>query len=316
MRIAVDAWAPDFGPATPASTDQQPTTGPVDLNVEVAADDWAPTTPAASACAATDVRFVDGVRRIDARVWATDGGDGEPPRTRPALAVSYGAGTVRCNGRAEVETCEVRHELVGPAGLPPLATGTIHYQPVAVPAEDDDGLVAAVQQRMGQLEIAVAGRVDPAELTVVDGPLSGRQNVPGAVGYVKTHRAAYLPPVAQGIVAALEAGQRTPLFLTQTSWSRYSWYLRLPHGTGHPWAGVVRLEAAADLPVPEVVRLADCTALTLPRFASQPYRDPRAPQNLLPIAGLERALKRRLGDAGLLERHLRVAASRLGEVTA
>ena len=56
---------------------------------------------------------------------------------------------------------------------------------------------------------------------------------------------------------------------------------------------------------------ADRTALTLPRYASQPHRDPRAPQNLLPIAGLERALKRRLGDAALLERQLRAAAVRL-----
>jgi hypothetical protein len=49
-------------------------------------------------------------------------------------------------------------------------------------------------------------------------------------------------------------------------------------------------------------------AATLPRFASQPHNDPRAPQNLHPIAGLERELKRRLGDPLLLERALRQAA--------
>jgi hypothetical protein len=48
---------------------------------------------------------------------------------------------------------------------------------------------------------------------------------------------------------------------------------------------------------------------TLPRFASQPHNDPRAPQNLHPIAGLERELKRRLGDRDLLERALRQAAA-------
>lgn len=312
MRLAVDAWAPGFAPSMPGGGELQAAGGPVDVGREVPAADWAPRRPDDGVAPATDVRFVDGVRRIDARVWVTEGGDGEPPRTRPAVAVSYGAGTVRCDGHATVEDCEIRRELFGPAGMPALGlAGGCAYVPVAVPGTDDDALVAAVQARMGQLEVAMAGRADPAQLTVVDGPLSGRQNVPGAVGYVKTHHTAYLPPVVEGVVAALAPGERTPVFVTQTSWSRYSWYLRLPHGTGHPWAGVVRLEAAADLTMPQVTALADRTAATLPRFASQPHRDPRAPQNLLPIAGLERALKRRLGDAGLMERRLRLAAADL-----
>ena len=316
MRLAVDAWAPGFAPATPGSAELHDTGGPVDVGREVAAADWGPRRPAPDVSPATDVRFVDGVRRIDARVWVTEGGDGEPPTTRPAIAVSYGAGTVRSNGHAVVEDCEIRRELIGPAGMPALEVADLRYQPVAAPGTDDDALVACVQSRMGQLEVAVAARAEPAELTVVDGPLSGRQNVRGAVGYVKTHHTAYLPPVVEGVIAALGAGERTPVFVTQTTWSRYSWYLRLPHGTGHPWAGVVRLEAAADLPIEQVTALADRTAATLPRFASQPHRDPRAPQNLLPIAGLERALKRRLGDAGLMERRLRQAAASLaGAVT-
>ncbi len=115
--------------------------------------------------------------------------------------------------------------------------------------------------------------------------------------------------MVSGVVADLAAGQRTPLFVMETSWSRYSWYLRLPHGEGHPWAGVVRLEAPADRHLDEVVRLADTTAVTLPRFASRPHRDPRAPQNLYAIAGLEAQLKRRLGDPAHLERVLRRAAA-------
>ena len=49
--------------------------------------------------------------------------------------------------------------------------------------------------------------------------------------------------------------------------------------------------------------------MTLGRYASEPYKDPRAPQNLYPIGGLERELRRRLGDAGLMFRALRVAAA-------
>jgi hypothetical protein len=47
----------------------------------------------------------------------------------------------------------------------------------------------------------------------------------------------------------------------------------------------------------------------LPRYASERYKEPRAPQNLYPIAGLERELRRRLGDQRLLYRALRVAAA-------
>ena len=49
--------------------------------------------------------------------------------------------------------------------------------------------------------------------------------------------------------------------------------------------------------------------MTLGRYASEPYKDPRAPQNLYPIGGLERDLRHRLGDARLVFRALRVAAA-------
>ena len=50
------------------------------------------------------------------------------------------------------------------------------------------------------------------------------------------------------------------------------------------------------------------TAL-LPGFASAAHKDPRAPQNLYPIAGLERELRRRLGNPLLLFRALRAQAA-------
>ena len=50
--------------------------------------------------------------------------------------------------------------------------------------------------------------------------------------------------------------------------------------------------------------MADVSTATLPRFASTPYKDPRAPQNLIPIAGLEKRLRALLGDARLLHRAL------------
>lgn len=89
-----------------------------------------------------------------------------------------------------------------------------------------------------------------------------------------------------------------------TSWDRYSWYLRLPCRPGSPWAGIVRVECSPDLPLAEAVALADRSQVVLPRFASEEYKDSRAPQNLYPIAGLENQLRHRLGDARLLHRSL------------
>jgi hypothetical protein len=177
-------------------------------------------------------------------------------------------------------------------------------------AEGDtpEDLWLAIQLRMGYLEEQLAASAD-ADLVIVDGPLRGLHGMPNAIGYVKTHHVSYLPAELHHVVAELGAGQRTPIFCTTGRWSRYSWYVRLPGPDGHPWAGVVRCETTADSDMAKVVDLANVTTAALPRYASQPHKDSRAPQNLYPIAGLERELRRRLGDAALLYRSLRAAAA-------
>ena len=156
---------------------------------------------------------------------------------------------------------------------------------------------------------AATGEAGHDDLVVVDGPLRGHRHLPGAVGYVKAHHVAYLPPARQLVIGALRSGQRTPLFALGGQTRRWSWYLRLPGPATHPWWGVVRCEAAGTPEVADAAALADRVAATLPRFASQPHNDPRAPQNLHPIAGLERELRRRLGDSLILERALHRAAA-------
>jgi hypothetical protein len=54
--------------------------------------------------------------------------------------------------------------------------------------------------------------------------------------------------------------------------------------------------------------LGDLTAILLPPLASAPHKDLRAPQSLVPIGGLERQLRHRLGDQHILYRALRAAA--------
>lgn len=311
MKLYVDGWDPgygasfdsgDGGPASPSSAQ-------IDPDVELPASDWRPIGPRTDVSMPPTVLLVDGVRRIDAGMWVADD-DGVPYR---GLAASYAAGVVRCDlerGAAEVAGAQVKRGLFTSN---PTATdvrvGTVTYTAHQMGRDDQATLTGGVQAQLAALEAAVSGESrDGDDLLVVDGPLRGRQHLPRAVGYIKTHRVEYLPAALTGVVTRLEAGERTPVFRLGTTWDRYAWYLRLPTASRAPWAGVVRVECSAELAGDEAVALADRSAVTLPRFASSAYKDPRAPQNLVPIAGLERRLRSMLGDARLLYRTLILAA--------
>jgi hypothetical protein len=308
LKLAIEAWAPEYGSPIEAEA-LQPTDAPVDVDIELPAAGWRPLSPAAGVTTPDRIAFVDGVRRIDARVWIT-GDDGTP---RPGLLASYAAGVACCDdASAHVERVDVRRSLFARAGAPDLDTKAGRYAVIVVPDDDIDQLSLEMQQRMRYLEREVALQArsegDGDVLVVLDGPLASGQYLPGAVGYVKTHHVSYLPPGPAATVAQLAPGQRTPLFVTRTNWSRWSWYVRLPGPAGHPWAGIVRCEASSEVARDNAARLADRTAATLPRFASAAHKDPRAPQNLYPIAALERELRHRLGDAAWVYRALRAAA--------
>ena len=340
MRFAIETWAPDYGAPVGAAVLEE-SAAPVDVTIERRAAAWSPIVPR-HGVAPGAVAFVDGVQRIDARVWVT-GDDGV---TRQGVCASWAAGVVRCDGRAQVVVTEVRRGLLCPgAGVERVVTRHGEYRPYPVVEGGGDPVHEALGRARGDLEGRVATearahgpaapptappsageRIVPAgpvsvdaeveewpagseELLVVDGPLGDRRHIAGAVGYVKAHHVAYLPAAQQAVIGQLAAGQRTPLFTVGQRRFRYSWYLRLPGPATHPWWGIVRCEASGDLAAGDAAALADRVAATLPRFASQPHNDPRAPQNLHPIAGLERELRRCLGDPVLLERALRLAAS-------
>jgi hypothetical protein len=305
--LTVDGWAPTLG-SSGGGDDGLPTApGEIDVGVEVPAAAWAPRRP--PPCDDAPVCFVDGVRRVDGVLWRTE----DAGSVRQALAVSIAAGSVHCDGStASIEVAEVQRLLVGPVGFVPLETRAGTFEPRAVADDDPDVLRRGTQERLRRLERRIIDRAqgprpEDVGLLVLDGPLDGSVEVPHAVGYVKTHHVTYPPDDVRPVVARLVPGERTPLFLAQSSWSRFSWYQRLPFGSGHPWAGVVRCEASADLDAAAAGRLADRAAAALPRFASRPHKDVRAPQNLYPIGGLERHLKRLLGDPGHVLRCLRDA---------
>jgi hypothetical protein len=183
--------------------------------------------------------------------------------------------------------------------------GSYRVQPTSGSTPEE--LWLGIQDRMGVLEGQISAAVERAEMVVVDGPLSHHRHVPAAIGYVKTQHRHYLPEELRWILTALPVGRRTPLFMLREGPAKWSWYLRLAAGAG-PVGGVVRCEMAANLSVVEAAQVADRATATLPEFASHEHKDPRAPQNLYPIGGLERALRRRLGDQQLMFRALRRSA--------
>jgi hypothetical protein len=313
--FTVDPWDPGYGQAF---SDEQEDAGglsessaELDLDLEVPAAQWRPLDPVPGQARPGSVLFLDGVRRIDARVWMHGGG----LQPVAGIAASLAAGLVVCNGAARVADVIVERSLFTAAGdAGDLVTRAGLYVARAAQGAGLDKLSLALQQRLAfaEVQLAVAfraaGQAGDDDLLVVDGPLRGRAHLDRTIGYIKTHHASYLPGEQAAVVGALKPGQRTPAFTMGTSWQRHSWYLQLPGTDGVPWSGVVRLECSADLEAQDVARLANLTALVLPPFASVPHKDPRAPQNLVPIGGLERQLKHRLGDQQLLYRSLRAAA--------
>jgi hypothetical protein len=286
-------------------------TARLSIDFELPADRWTPIDPPASSWVPEEVLLVDGIRRVDARVWFMVD---DEPAPNLGLAASFAAGVVRINGRAQLAEAEVRRAIFTACPAAKAVQAPLTSYPIIHSAgADPEALSLTLQQQMRDLELLVAHstRASDDDLLLLDGPLHGRTTLPRTVGYIKTHHAAYLPTEFNAIVATLRPGQRTPVFTIGTTWSRHTWYVKLPVISEMPWAGVVRCECADSLPRGEAVRLAEATTALLPRLASSAHKDPRAPQNLTPIGGLEKLLRHRLGDPTKLHRSL-VAATRGG----
>jgi hypothetical protein len=318
-RWHVDGWNPAYGTSfEQVEAGDGPTaesSAQVDTDVECPASTWRPLSAPPQLRPPPVVLLVDGVRRIDASLWTRE----SEGASYPGIAASYAAGVVRCDlrrGAAELVARTVDRGLfTASQEAPDLLAGSVRYRVHRVGTSDVAKLSQTVQGPLTELEVAVSVEARQAsmaddDLLVVDGPLRKRRNLPRTLGYVKTQQGKYLSAQLSAVVTTLEPGQRCPVFRVGTAWGGYSWYLRLPGPPGAPWAGIVRVECSTDLTPAEAVELADLSLVTLPRFASNPYKDPRAPQNLIPIAGLERRLRALLGDARLLHRALTIAAAR------
>jgi hypothetical protein len=314
--LRLDPWAPEYEGMVQLGDDLEPAS--VDIRVERPV--WEAVRPAPGPVAAR-IAFVDGVRRIERRLVVIEG-----ERSYFGLLGSYGVGAVYVDSSARVG-----HEMVGRV----LVTGggyktrpfeaavdgrlRLRFEPVTEADPDPGAPVDGLQTAMRQSEASLAERL-AAEVDVVfqDGPLTYLTAAArgAVVGFVKRLLRPYLDPSAQALLPRLAVGERTPVFLIAGRDPRYSWYLRIAHGRviESELTGIARLEAPAARGLDEARQLADLSARLLPRFASDAARDPRAPQNLYPIGGLEAQLKHRLGDPAVVRRA--IEAQLHSEVTA
>lgn len=307
-RLFVEGWDPDYGAQFEPDEALAPAEASIDTAVETT--EWIPIDGADDGV--EQIAFVDGVRRIDARVTIDDPATGPVPGICGTLAVGA-THWDRLARRSEVRDVHIERLAVfgnGRGETFPSVDFQPQYATESIPDADPANLMRHLHTRMRRVEGETATAVASTGCFVVaDGPLNDL-SAHTTVGHIKSHRVTYLPPEEGAVIGALEPGQRTPLF-TLAEYQRYSWYLRLARlRGGHSWTGIVRCEASGSLPLAEVRAIADRTAAVLPLVASQAHIDPRAPQNLVPVAALERELRHRMGDAALINRGLRAAVCR------
>jgi hypothetical protein len=307
VTLRADPWAPEYGMGFDVHVEEAPALA--DPFVETT--DWSsPITP--EPARREPIWFVDGVRRVELRLLADEG-----QVRAPALFGSFAVGSVRCDERATFGEHRVERAVIAACGLTltriEVRTGsaTLCYEPASEAKADPNAPLERLQALMRDAENAMAGRLaaSGAGLVLVDGPLRLGDAVAGpVVGVIKRLVRRYLEPEHDALLALLGPGERTPLFGLvdqQGSVRGFSWYSRIVpmRPAWHDQAGIVRCEVRPAVGVEGAADLADRVTAALPGFAGRPG-DPRAPQNLAPVGGLETWLRHRMGHAGLIRRSL------------
>ncbi len=259
--------------------------------------------------------FIDGTMRTDARLTRS-GSDGV---VYTGLAGCWAAGAAITNGDGPLTVDHVAVDRLAifcggvRVDLPPQRNGW-SWTSDAVEGNDLSMAQQRLQRRMRDAEGELAERLCTAGWsTVVDGPLNNvrRTRTVPIIGYVKTHHRRLLDADNWARVPQLAVGQRSSVFALADD--LYGCYLRVGDAGpwASPWAGIARLEVPSGTGRQAAVEALDAASSWLPRYASVPHRDKRAPVNLTPIGGLEDALRRHLADSRLALRAVRDAIIQL-----
>ncbi|MCH8051320.1 MAG: hypothetical protein IIC86_04810 [Chloroflexi bacterium] len=314
LTLRLDPWTPTYESALQIDEDE---TGPQpDVDPFVETDDWRAREPQFVERPRT-IAFVDGVQRVEMRVI----GDRDGKTVYGAFAsVAVGAVFTREGGSEVAAETPLRILALAdgethPAVSIPCGEATLEFKSRPTAASGLSGVQEAVQSARREAEIALGERLDEQghEMVVVDGRLNWQPKRKAMViGLIKTIHKRYLDDEQAAVIATLAPRTRTPLFRIGRDRAVYSWYLRLTEGRAidHAWAGVIRVETLETIGIEAAVKLADLTAYHLPTFASDSMHDPRAPQNLYPIGGLEDQLRHSLGDPEWIRRHIEMHFAR------
>ncbi|GIW31023.1 MAG: nuclease [Meiothermus sp.] len=308
MAWKLEAWNPEY--ALPERIESEDESGGLeDIKIPYEGDWVAHTPPRVAPQDWPIVYLVDGRRRIDAQI--------ADARGRRALLATVIAGAVLRDGAGirPVGDPIKRHILLHSSDLvEPLPPGLRHYEPIQTEKSDPTSLRSKVIEVMRHLEASLVNRLEGG-LVIVDGQIFPGEQAYHAperlLGYTKTQAATYLGPKHQALLYELQPYQRTPIFqiprqALPRQMSVSSWYVRLPlepNSTFYSGAALLRIETPTEEPS-EAVRLADLSVSLFCTLASSPAKDPRAPQNLIPIGGLEQWLGRHLGQAEVVRRRI------------
>ncbi len=319
LTLRLDPWTPTYESAF--QVDEDDVNGsPAEVEPYVETTEWRPRLPEFVEKPET-IAFVDGVQRVEMRVIGDNNG-----RTVYGAFASLAVGAVlvregHCAVDAEVplRVLALSDGESHPAMSVPCGEATLDFLPQSTGESGLPAVHQALQDAREREEIRLGERLDRAgvDMVVVDGRLNWQPTTGTMViGLIKTIHRRYLPDAELATVGKLAPKMRTPIFRIGGKRPVYSWYIRLAENRpiDHPWAGVIRLETLDSIGLEAAVRLADLSACHLPHYASQYGHDPRAPQNLYPVGGLEEQLRHSLGDHEWIRRHIEMHFARESEL--
>jgi hypothetical protein len=306
--LTLDPWSAEYGSAFDFEEEEAEEAPNFEVDPLVETADWSQGIVPQPLPFPELVAFVDGVQRIES--WARVD-DAESSSVAVLASVAAGCAFSTPNAASVSVDYVSRVLAVG---------GTTRTEPLVVPAPGRPlvfevlpatgtgrhGAMQAAAVRRRDLELATIQKHLPlTPLVIADGRLIDLTRGPNQLaGIAKTLHQLYLAGEQRLLVARLGPGERTPVFSIKDAWgARLSWFLRLPYTRPihHSYAGIVRLEIPQD-GARSPVEVADMLSHNLPRFASRPEHDPRAPQNLLPVGALEKRLRHELGDQAFIRR--------------
>ena len=315
MKLRLDPWATEYNTAYYAEDVAFTTPEHIDPYVET--EVWKPITPQPSVLSWERLFFIDGSRRVEARLLLED----DQEQIAFGAMGTYAVGVVDCcpkqSRQATVFETHIQRlcALSGGHHMDDFVivsrgkeSGHLEYQVVVCNQREADAVVMELQSEMLKQESHVASRLAQhnQSLIICDGQRPHLNHDSNVIGYLKTIHDTRLSREHLGVVRQLEQGQRSPIYQIKIKdFAYFEWFLRLrdPRPWFYSLAGMVRIQAYGEH-INDLTELANWTCINLPKFASKQHQDPRAPQQLLPIRALEQELKRQMGNPQIIRRRI------------